>query len=137
MMSEIQLGFVGSARYLWRQLTSMRTALILLLLTGLAAIPGSLIPQRTNGPIPVQDYFQANPGLAKFFDQLWMFDVYGSPWFSSIYILLFISLIGCVIPRVIGWLTKAPKVSKTAWAQGDIFSPSEPGRYPSSCPPTG
>ena len=101
MMSEIQLGFVGSARYLWRQLTSMRTALILLLLTGLAAIPGSLIPQRSNGPIPVQDYFQANPGLAKFLDQLWMFDVYGSPWFSSIYILLFISLIGCVIPRVI------------------------------------
>ena len=101
MMSEIQLGFVGSARYLWRQLTSMRTALILLLLTGLAAIPGSLLPQRTNGPIPVQDYFKANPGLAKFLDQLWMFDVYGSPWFSSIYILLFISLIGCVIPRVI------------------------------------
>lgn len=100
-MSEIELGFVGSARYLWRQLTSMRTALILLLLTGLAAIPGSLLPQRTNGPMPVQDYFRANPGLAKFLDKLWMFDVYGSPWFSAIYILLFISLIGCVIPRVI------------------------------------
>lgn len=100
-MSEIELGFVGSARYLWRQLTSMRTALILLLLTGLAAIPGSLLPQRTNGPMPVQDYFKANPGLAKFLDKLWMFDVYGSPWFSAIYILLFISLIGCVIPRVI------------------------------------
>ena len=100
-MSDIELGFVGSARYLWRQLTSMRTALILLLLTGLAAIPGSLLPQRTNGPIPVQDYFKANPELAKFLDKLWMFDVYGSPWFSAIYILLFISLIGCVIPRVI------------------------------------
>ena len=56
-MSDIQLGFVGSARYLWRQLTSMRTALILLLLTALAAIPGSLLPQRTNGPIPVRDFF--------------------------------------------------------------------------------
>lgn len=99
-MSDIELGFVGSARYLWRQLTSMRTALILLLLTGLAAIPGSLLPQRTNGPMPVQDYFKANPSLAKFLDKLWMFDVYGSPWFSAIYILLFISLIGCVIPRV-------------------------------------
>ena len=75
-MSDIELGFVGSARYLWRQLTSMRTALILLLLTGLAAIPGSLLPQRTNGPIPVQDYFKANPELAKFLDKLWMFDVY-------------------------------------------------------------
>ncbi|MFM2103292.1 MAG: hypothetical protein RL740_379, partial [Actinomycetota bacterium] len=86
-MSDISLGFVGSFRYLWRQLTSMRTALILLLLTALAAIPGSLLPQRTNGPIPVRDFFEQNPGLAKFLDQLWMFDVYGSPWFSSIYIL--------------------------------------------------
>ena len=100
-MSEIELGFVGSLRYLWRQLTSMRTALILLLLTALAAIPGSLFPQRTNGPIPVRDFFDKNPDLAKFLDKFWMFDVYGSPWFSAIYILLFISLIGCVIPRTI------------------------------------
>lgn len=101
MMSEIQLGITGSFRYLWRQLTSMRTALILLLLTALAAIPGSLLPQRTISPISVQDFYQNSPGLARFLDQLWMFDVYGSPWFSAIYILLFISLIGCVIPRVI------------------------------------
>ncbi len=100
-MSDLRLGFVGSWRYLWRQLTSMRTALILLLLTALAAIPGSLLPQRTNGPIPVRDYFEQNPDLARFLDRLWMFDVYGSPWFSAIYILLFISLIGCVIPRTI------------------------------------
>lgn len=100
-MSDVQLGFIGSWRYLWRQLTSMRTALILLLLTALAAIPGSLLPQRTNGPIPVRDYFEQNPDLARFLDRLWMFDVYGSPWFSAIYILLFISLIGCVIPRTI------------------------------------
>ena len=100
-MSDISLGFIGSLRYLWRQLTSMRTALILLLLTALASIPGSLLPQRTNGPIPVRDFFESNPELAKFLDRLWMFDVYGSPWFSSIYILLFISLIGCVIPRTI------------------------------------
>ena len=56
MMSEIQLGLTGSFRYLWRQLTSMRTALILLLLTALAAIPGSLLPQRTISPISVQDF---------------------------------------------------------------------------------
>ena len=34
-------------------------------------------------------------------DQFFLFDVYGSPWFSAIYILLFISLIGCVLPRTI------------------------------------
>ena len=32
-------------RWTWRQLTSMRTALILLFLLALAAIPGSVIPQ--------------------------------------------------------------------------------------------
>ena len=42
-----------------------------------------------------------------------------------------------MISSMTGWLTRAPKVSKTAWAHGDIFSPSDPGKYPSSCPPTG
>lgn len=32
----------------WRQLTSMRTALLLLLMLVIAAIPGSLVPQRTD-----------------------------------------------------------------------------------------
>jgi len=89
----------STLRWLWRQLTSMRTALILLLLLGLAAIPGSLFPQRSQNPLKVADYFKSNPGTAKFLDQLNIFDVYSSPWFSSIYILLFISLIGCVLPR--------------------------------------
>ena len=88
-------------RWLWRQLTSMRTALILLMLLGVAAIPGSLIPQRTQNPMKVREYLATHPGLGAFLDRLKMFDVYGSPWFSAIYILLFISLIGCVIPRTI------------------------------------
>ena len=92
---------IFAARYVWRQLTSMRTALLLLLLLGIAAIPGSLIPQRTSAPMQVQEYFSKNPSRAKLYDQLSLFDVYGSPWFSAIYILLFISLIGCVIPRTI------------------------------------
>ena len=86
-------------RYLWRQLTSMRNALILLLLLGLASIPGSIFPQRTQSPLKVQEYFTNNPDSAKLMDRLYLFDVYGSPWFSAIYILLFISLIGCVLPR--------------------------------------
>ena len=89
-----ELGSVGLLRYGWRQLTSMRTALILLLLLGIASIPGSLIPQRTQNPISVGEYFKNSPELAKWMDQLFLFDVYGSPWFSAIYILLFISLIG-------------------------------------------
>ena len=88
-------------RWCWRQLTSMRIALILLLLLAVAAIPGSLFPQRSQNPLAVSDYFKSNPGTAKFLDQLQMFDVYSSPWFSAIYLLLFMSLIGCVLPRSI------------------------------------
>ena len=94
-----ELGFLALIRYAWRQLTSMRTALILLMLMGVAAIPGSLIPQRITNAIAVRDFFSSNPDLAKWYDRLSLFDVYGSPWFSAIYILLFISLIGCVLPR--------------------------------------
>jgi cytochrome c biogenesis protein len=99
MTTNVELDTRSSIRWLWRQLTSMRTALILLLLLGIAAIPGSLFPQRTQNPLAVSDYFKSNPGTAKFLDQLQIFDVYSSPWFSAIYILLFISLIGCVLPR--------------------------------------
>ena len=96
-----ELDSVGLLRYTWRQLTSMRTALILLLMLGVASIPGSLVPQRTQNPIQVGQYFKDSPELARWMDRVYLFDVYGSPWFSAIYILLFISLIGCVLPRTI------------------------------------
>ncbi len=88
-------------RWCWRQLTSMRTALILLLLLGIAAIPGSLFPQRTQNPLQVKQYFIDNPSLAPWLDHFSFFEVYSSPWFSAVYLLLFISLIGCVLPRSI------------------------------------
>jgi cytochrome c biogenesis protein len=96
-----ELGVLGLARYLWRQLTSMRTALILLLLMGIAAIPGSLIPQRLTNPIAVREFYISDPDAARLYDRFYLFDVFGSPWFSAIYILLFISLIGCVLPRTV------------------------------------
>ena len=88
-------------RWCWRQLTSMRTALILLLLLGIAAIPGSIFPQRTQNPLQVKQYFIDNPSLAPWLDRFSFFEVYSSPWFSAVYLLLFISLIGCVLPRSI------------------------------------
>jgi cytochrome c biogenesis protein len=84
----------------WRQLTSMRTALVLLFLLAVAAIPGSIFPQRSVSPEKVVQYYNANPGLAPWLDRLGGFDVYASPWFASIYLLLFTSLIGCVAPRL-------------------------------------
>ncbi|MET1051704.1 MAG: cytochrome c biogenesis protein ResB [Mycetocola sp.] len=98
-ITQPKLGFVGTLRFIWRQLTSMRTALLLLLLLAIAAVPGSLVPQRGSDPNGVIQYFDDNPSLAPVLDGIQMFDVYGSVWFSSIYLLLFVSLIGCVIPR--------------------------------------
>ncbi len=95
-----RLGLLGWLRWVWRQLTSMRTALVLLLLLALAAIPGSVLPQRPNDPLAVNDWIERNPGSAPTLDRLGFFDVFASPWFAAVYILLFISLIGCVLPRV-------------------------------------
>ena len=77
----------------------MRTALILLMMLGLASIPGSLFPQRNQNPMKVREFYTQNPTLAQWLNKIQIFDVYTSPWFSAIYILLFISLIGCVLPR--------------------------------------
>lgn len=86
-------------RWIWRQLTSMRTALFLLLLLALAAVPGSLIPQRGVDPQKVEVYFINHPSSAPVMDRFGLFSVYTSPWFSAIYLLLLVSLVGCIIPR--------------------------------------
>ncbi|WP_353988604.1 cytochrome c biogenesis protein ResB [Ruicaihuangia caeni] len=98
-ITQPKLGLVGWLRFAWRQLTSMRTALLLLLLLAVAAVPGSLVPQRTSDPNGVVQYKADHPELFPVLDGLQMFDVYSSVWFSSIYLLLFISLIGCIVPR--------------------------------------
>lgn len=98
----------------WRWLTSMRTALLLLFLLALAAVPGSLLPQRPLSPSSVGQYFIDNPRLAPILDRLGLFDVFAAPWFAAIYLLLFISLIGCLLPRAWGHLrslrAEPPKV---------------------------
>ena len=93
------IGLTGWARWIWRQLTSMRTALILLLLLAAASVPGSIYPQRSADPNGVVLYFREDEQLAEVLDFFQLFDVYTSVWFSAIYILLFTSLVGCVLPR--------------------------------------
>jgi len=92
------LGVIGTLRWTWRQLTSMRVALILLFMLSLAAIPGSLIPQHSDA-LKVAAFKKSHPTISPLYDRLGMFHVYGSPWFSAIYILLFVSLAGCIVPR--------------------------------------
>ncbi|WP_326828948.1 cytochrome c biogenesis protein ResB [Streptosporangium sp. NBC_01810] len=95
----VGIGFVGWARWFWRTLTSMRIALILLFLFALASIPGSIWPQRGVSDAKVFQYFEDSPQLAEWLDRFWLFDVFKAPWFAAIYLLLFLSLIGCVLPR--------------------------------------
>ncbi|MGK3649042.1 cytochrome c biogenesis protein ResB [Pseudarthrobacter enclensis] len=95
------LGPKEMLRWAWTQLTSMRIALFLLLLLAVAAVPGSLFPQRPANPSVVTQYIKDHPDYGKLLDTLQLYDVYSSVWFSAIYLLLFISLIGCVVPRAI------------------------------------
>lgn len=88
-------------RNAWRGLTSMRTALILLFLLALGALPGALLPQRSLNQRLVDNYFADYPGLAPVFDKLGLFDVFAAPWFAAVYLLLMVSLVGCVLPRTL------------------------------------
>ena len=103
----VAVGAAGPSRQLlapvrrtWRQLTSMRTALLLLFLLALASVPGSFLPQRNINPIKVQEYLAAHATTGPTLDRLGMFDAFAAPWFAAIYLLLFISLIGCLGPRI-------------------------------------
>jgi cytochrome c biogenesis protein len=87
-------------RWGWRQLTSMRTALVLLLLLALAAIPGSVVPQTDVDSVKAAQWQEDHPTLTPVYDALGLFDVYSSPWFAAIYLLLAVSLVGCFVPRI-------------------------------------
>jgi len=98
-------------RNTWRQLTSMRTALILLFLLALASLPGALLPQWSLNTAKTAQYIVDHPTLGPILDRTGFFEVFGSPWYAAIYLLLFVSLIGCVLPRsleFIGQLRMAP-----------------------------
>jgi cytochrome c biogenesis protein len=92
-------GLADWLKWLWRQLTSMRIALVLLFLLAVGSVPGSILPQEGTNPVGVQQYFTSHPALAPLLSRLGLFNVFGAPWFAAIYLLLFLSLVGCVVPR--------------------------------------
>jgi cytochrome c biogenesis protein len=92
-------GFADWAKWGWRQLTSMRIALVLLFLLALGSVPGSMLPQQGTDPAGVQHYYTSHPALAPLLNHLGLFNVFATPWFAAIYLLLFTSLVGCVVPR--------------------------------------
>ncbi|WP_205876331.1 cytochrome c biogenesis protein ResB [Mycobacterium camsae] len=90
----------GKVRNTWRSLTSMGTALVLLFLLALGAIPGALLPQRSLNAGKVEEYLHAHPLIGPWLNELQAFDVFSSFWFTAIYVLLFVSLVGCLTPRI-------------------------------------
>jgi cytochrome c biogenesis protein len=113
-MRRVYQPVVAVSRRAWRQLTSMRTALVLLFLLAVGAIPGSVLPQRNVSPERVRDYLATHRQWGPTLDRLFFFDVYGSPWFSAIYLLLFVSLVGCLVPRFRSHIVALVKVPPKA-----------------------
>ncbi|MGH3417506.1 MAG: cytochrome c biogenesis protein ResB, partial [Actinocrinis sp.] len=111
-------------RMTWRRLTSMRTALILLFLLAVAAVPGSILPQRPLNPTKTSSYIASHGGWGTFLDRIGMFDVFGSVWFAAIYLLLFVSLVGCLIPRI--------RLHARAIARKPLAAPRNLNRLPES-----
>jgi cytochrome c biogenesis protein len=102
----------------------MRTALVLLFLLAVAAVPGSLLPQRPVNPAKVTAYLHEHGVWGRFLDRLGMFDVFGSAWFAAIYLLLFVSLVGCLVPRI--------RVHARALARRPLPAPRHLARLPES-----
>jgi cytochrome c biogenesis protein len=122
--SAVPMGVLGWLRWGWRQLTSMRTALVLLFLLAAGSVPGSLLPQEATNPSGVSQYYLSHPLLARVLGGLSLFNVFGAPWFAAIYILLFTSLVGCVLPRTLRLVGSARQPPPRA--------PSNLGRLPFS-----
>lgn len=94
-----ELAPVEFARWCWRQLTSMRTALLLLLILAIASIPGSVFPQDDVDSVAAARWREDHETWAPILERLGFFSVYDSVWFAAIYLLLMVSLVGCIVPR--------------------------------------
>jgi len=109
-------------RNTWRGLTSMRTALILLFLLALRSLPGALLPQWSLNQSKTARYITAHPFWGPWLNRLGFFEVFASPWYSAIYLLLFISLIGCLLPRTFDFARQLTAVP--------VATPRNLGRMP-------
>ncbi|KXP02468.1 cytochrome c biogenesis protein ResB [Tsukamurella tyrosinosolvens] len=92
---------LAAVRNTWRSLTSMKTALVLLFLLAVAAMPGALLPQRDVDSAATAKWIDDHGTLGEIMDKLQFFGVFKSVWFTSIYALLFVSLVGCILPRTV------------------------------------
>jgi cytochrome c biogenesis protein len=120
-------------KWAWRQLTSMRIALVLLFLLALGSVPGSILPQQGTDPAGVQQYDTAHPALAPLLNHLGLFNVFAAPWFAAIYLLLFASLVGCVVPRTFRLIGSARTLPPRA--PRHLTRLPRSAEYPTALPP--
>ena len=94
-----RLGAVGWARWAWRSADAHAHS----------AVPVAAAVDRRGAGLdlaaaqhrcrPGRGLPREPPDTGPWLDRLGFFDVYSSPWFSAIYLLLFVSLVGCIVPR--------------------------------------
>lgn len=96
-------GPLAFLRAAWRKLRQMRTAIILLFVLAAGASVGSLFPQRPVNELKVDDWIANHRGVARLAEWFGLFDVYGSWWFTAIYVLLLVSVVGCIVPRYLAF----------------------------------
>lgn len=96
-------GPIETAGILWRRLRRMSTALVLLFALAVATLIATFIPQEPVIATTVRAWREGTEGpggeVARVFDALSLFDVFGSWWFAVLTALLFTSLTGCLLPR--------------------------------------
>src|ERR1700748_2000422 len=71
-------GLTDWLKWGWRQLTSMRIALILLFLLALGSVPGSVLPQQGTNPAGVQQYYTSHPDLAPWLNRLRVLNLFAA-----------------------------------------------------------
>ena len=82
--------------FMWNIFSSVKLALILLIIIAITSIAGTLIPQREEA---MEFARRLSPGLVQLFRFLQLFDMYHSIWFRIIFGALALNLIVCSINR--------------------------------------
>jgi cytochrome c biogenesis protein len=104
----------------WRWLARMRTALYLLAALAVLSIIATAVPQEPNVPSTVAAWRagESGPGTAAsaVLDVLGAYDVYGSALFLAVLLALYLSLTGCLLPRIRAWVrlvrTSEPPIAR-------------------------
>ena len=111
---------------LWKQLTSIKLTVVVLLTIAAAAVIGTLIPQN-KPPIYYQNYFGER--LYAILSRLDLLDMYHSLWFQALLLLLAVNILACSLDRI-------KVVFKIVFAREPSFSPHAFGQSSAAGPIT-